>query len=225
MRFGNIENDIMHLNEYGQIASNEWLKLTNRFPNMQMDVFQIMPDHMHAIICLKSNEIDRINSKSSLQTDLNQNDETTLNILAPNDFLSNDFVSNDVAINDVEQNVVSTNVVEQNVDLPNDIATNDIATNDIATNDFATNDIATNDIAPNNFNKGTEASPVPTVSEIIGAYKSLVANGCLKIFKSKNEKMGKLWQPNYYEHIIRNDHSYQKISEYILNNPSKWTRK
>ena len=70
-------------------------------------------------------------------------------------------------------------------------------------------------------------NPAPTgtgtgVSDIVGAYKSLVSNGCLKIFKSKNEMMGKLWQRNYYEHIIRNEQAYQTISEYIINNPEKW---
>nr|WP_317124673.1 transposase [Pelobium manganitolerans] len=34
--------------------------------------------------------------------------------------------------------------------------------------------------------------------------------------------MGKLWQRNYYEHIVRNDAAYQNISHYILNNPGKW---
>ena len=35
---------------------------------------------------------------------------------------------------------------------------------------------------------------------------------------------GKLWQRNYYEHIIRNDESYQRISEYIINNPKNWEK-
>ena len=61
-----------------------------------------------------------------------------------------------------------------------------------------------------------------TVFDIVGAYKSLAANGCLEIYKSKNEMMGKLWQRNYYEHIIRNEQSYQTISDYIINNPAKW---
>lgn len=34
--------------------------------------------------------------------------------------------------------------------------------------------------------------------------------------------MGKLWQRNYYERIIRNERAYQNISNYIINNPSKW---
>lgn len=34
-------------------------------------------------------------------------------------------------------------------------------------------------------------------------------------------KFGKpIWQPNYYEHIIRNDHALDKIRKYILNNPN-----
>jgi putative transposase len=32
----------------------------------------------------------------------------------------------------------------------------------------------------------------------------------------------KLWQRNFYEHIIRNEKEYFKISEYIQNNPQKW---
>ena len=69
---------------------------------------------------------------------------------------------------------------------------------------------------------GATARVAPTVSDIVGAYKSLVANACLDIYKSKNETMGKLWQRNYYEHIIRDEQSYQSISEYITNNPAKW---
>ena len=32
----------------------------------------------------------------------------------------------------------------------------------------------------------------------------------------------KLWQRNYYEHIIRNEKKLNKIRGYILNNPLKW---
>jgi len=33
---------------------------------------------------------------------------------------------------------------------------------------------------------------------------------------------GRVWQRNYYEHIIRNEHSLQRIREYIDANPAKW---
>lgn len=86
----------------------------------------------------------------------------------------------------------------------------------------AQNDLYTQNDGKTNDNNRTTARVAPTVSNIVGAYKSLVANGCLDIFKSQNETMGKLWQRNYYEHIIRNEQSYQTIAEYIINNPAKW---
>ena len=33
---------------------------------------------------------------------------------------------------------------------------------------------------------------------------------------------GKLWQRNYYDHIIRDEESLKNIRNYIVNNPAKW---
>uniref|UniRef100_Q3AU66 Transposase IS200-like domain-containing protein n=1 Tax=Chlorobium chlorochromatii (strain CaD3) TaxID=340177 RepID=Q3AU66_CHLCH len=143
-RFGYVENGEMVLNKYGIVAYNEWVRLRTRFPNIELDVFQIMPNHMHGIIVL----------------------------------------------------------------------------NEISVEDVGAGFTPAQNNALSNIRAG--ASPAPTVSEIVGTYKSLVANGCLKIYTTKNETMGKLWQRNYYEHIIRNEQSYQSFSEYIINNPAKW---
>ena len=32
----------------------------------------------------------------------------------------------------------------------------------------------------------------------------------------------KIWQRNYYEHIIRDEKAYQNISNYIISNPERW---
>jgi REP element-mobilizing transposase RayT len=34
----------------------------------------------------------------------------------------------------------------------------------------------------------------------------------------------KLWQRDYWEHIIRNDYAYQRIANYIVNNPVAWEK-
>jgi len=39
----------------------------------------------------------------------------------------------------------------------------------------------------------------------------------------QNTDIYNVWQRNYYEHIIRNEKSYVRIAEYIINNPAKWT--
>lgn len=33
---------------------------------------------------------------------------------------------------------------------------------------------------------------------------------------------GKLWQCNYYEHIIRDEPELFRIQKYIMDNPAKW---
>jgi putative transposase len=76
-----------------------------------------------------------------------------------------------------------------------------------------------------NYLNRAPARDAPTIiGNIVGTYKSLVANTCLKIFKSNNKSMGKLWQRNYYEHVIRNEKSLEQIREYIINNPINWQK-
>ena len=67
----------------------------------------------------------------------------------------------------------------------------------------------------------TDTKP-PSLGDIVGAYKSIVSNKCLLVFKQKNQYMGKLWQRNYYEHIIKNNTRLSRIRKYIINNPANW---
>jgi putative transposase len=64
----------------------------------------------------------------------------------------------------------------------------------------------------------------PTVGDIVGAFKSLVTNEYIRNVKQNNWQRfnGKLWQRNYYEHIIRDEKSFLQIAEYIQTNPLKW---
>ena len=64
----------------------------------------------------------------------------------------------------------------------------------------------------------------PTVGQIVGAYDSCSRNECLKYIKENSPHifLGKLWQRNYYENIIRNVRAFDNISRYIINNPTNW---
>ena len=48
--FGKIENGKMILNEYGEIAAEEWLKTPEIRKNITLGQFIIMPNHFHSII-------------------------------------------------------------------------------------------------------------------------------------------------------------------------------
>ena len=65
------------------------------------------------------------------------------------------------------------------------------------------------------------ARVAPTLGRLVGAYKSLVSNEWRKICNERNETCGKLWQRNYYEHIIRDKQDFEEIKEYISDNPAR----
>ena len=189
--FGEIVNGEIILNDYGKIANDEWEKLPQRFLNFELDVFQVMPNHMHGIIVL------------------------------------NEFVGAGLAPAQNNNEAIAGRGVA-----PVQIDNEAIAGRGLAPAQNDNEAIAGRGLAPvqnDNDNRATaRVAPTKTVGDIVGAYKSLVANECLKIFKlngagaSPAPTMGKLWQRNYHEHIIRNEQSYQTISNYIINNPANW---
>jgi len=114
---------IMILNDAGKMIETEWLKLTARFPNIELHEYVVMPNHFHGI----SQIVDTLSSGK-------------------------------------------------------------------------------------------------TVGDMMDAFKSITTVEYIRGVKQLRWKPfdGKLWQRNYWEHIIRDDQSYQRISDYIIDNPAKW---
>ena len=72
-----------------------------------------------------------------------------------------------------------------------------------------------------------------SLSSFIAGYKSAVTTQInhfidhypdRKLFPGlgKFNRKNHLWQPNYNDHIIRNELEYQRIFNYIEDNPAKW---
>ena len=58
----------------------------------------------------------------------------------------------------------------------------------------------------------------------MGAFKSRVTVEYTRGVKTKGWPTfrRRLWQRNFYEHIIRNEASLNHIRQYILDNPARW---
>ena len=146
--FGNIENGEMILNDAGKMIETEWLNLNNRFSNIELHEFIVMPNHFHGIL-----------------------------------------------------EIVGATLV--------------VAQNDVNTQN------------KNNENEKGQPqgiAPTKTVGDMMDAFKSISTVEYIRGVKNLGWKPfdGRIWQRNYYEHIIRNEQSYQTISNYIINNPAKW---
>ncbi|NLH99622.1 MAG: hypothetical protein GX446_09050 [Chthonomonadales bacterium] len=64
-------------------------------------------------------------------------------------------------------------------------------------------------------------APLP---EIVQWFKTMTTNEYMRRVKNDGWPpfRGRLWQRNYYEHIIRDDGSLDRIRQYILDNPVRW---
>ncbi|WP_181305145.1 transposase [Rufibacter sp. XAAS-G3-1] len=139
--FGEIRNGEMHLNAFGQIAYQEWLNTPAVRPNVSLDVFVVMPNHLHGILLITGPD-DRMDSLPPAA------DEGVCNTPLP------------------------------------------------------------------------FKSPSNTIGSIVRGYKAAVTK---QINLLKSDEVGiDVWQRSYHEHIIRNERSYQHISDYIINNPLQW---
>ena len=101
---------------------------------------------------------------------------------------------------------------------------------------FPTITLDTHVIMPNHINGivvitagPTPESPnyaldAPALAAIVQWFKTMTTNAYIRAIKADGwpQIQGRLWQRNYYEHVIRNDVELERIRAYIQDNPAKW---
>jgi REP element-mobilizing transposase RayT len=70
--------------------------------------------------------------------------------------------------------------------------------------------------APQDQNQGA-MNRAPTLGDILRTYKAVSTRMVRKIANANFA-----WQRNYYEHVIRDELSCDRIRQYILDNPARW---
>jgi hypothetical protein len=65
-----------------------------------------------------------------------------------------------------------------------------------------------------------------TISDVMDWFKTMTTNEYIRGVKNIGWRRfdDKLWQRNYYDHIIRDWQDDVRISAYIIDNPAKWER-
>ena len=171
------------LNDAGKMVKSEWLKLPERFPNIVLHEYIVMPNHFHAIL--------------EIVPATNPDDVGATLVVA--------------------QNVVAQNVGAQNTDAHEKGQPQGIAPTTAAP-------VRASIVGAQNVVAQNTVAPTKTVGDMVGAFQSIVTVNYIRGVKTLNWTPfnGKLWQRNYWEHIIRDEQSYQTISDYIITNPVNW---
>jgi REP element-mobilizing transposase RayT len=76
-------------------------------------------------------------------------------------------------------------------------------------------------VGAKNFSPLPDGTPFLSRSRTIGSVVRGFKIGVTKWLRI-NIDISAVWQRNYYEHIIRNEESLDRIREYIVNNPLQW---
>jgi putative transposase len=143
--FGEVADGAMRLNDAGHMAAAVWSNMLEHFPKIELDMFVVMPNHLHGIIVLSE-------------------DRGSLHVQGGHEG------------------------------------------------------------RPYALGDGTTMRKAPTIGDIVGAFKSLAT---LQFVEGvKNERWQKfdrrVWQRNYYEHVIRDERDLNRVRRYIDENPLRW---
>ncbi len=70
--FGEVLNGEVVLNNFGEMARDEWMRTGDVRDNVEIDEFVIMPNHIHGIIIIKPDDIEMSGRRGVLHTPVSQ---------------------------------------------------------------------------------------------------------------------------------------------------------
>ncbi len=200
--FGKIRNGKIALSECGRIVDDWWQKIPERYSGVVLDEYVIMPNHMQAIIVITNDVIRRGEVASPLGGTVDGAMNPVDGITKPGEETSPLGGTVDGAMNPVD-----------GITKPGEETSPLDGTFDILGKPCDGVETPGEVISPL---RGTGKH---TLGQILAFYKYQTTKSINVIYNSPGNK---IWQRNYWEHVIRNENSLHKIREYIRNNPCDW---
>ena len=197
--FGVIENDVMLLNDAGRMVERWYWETQNKFPDIVCHEMVIMPNHFHCIWENVGSDL-RVAVGAHLRVRpsvLNVRPSTTKNVYPS---------TNDDEMRDTNNDAHGFDGGAHGFDGGAHIGAPLRVENDI--------------LDDSNCVENT-GSPL---SAVVRWFKTMSTNEYIRGVK----QLGwppfdrKLWQRNYFEHIVRDDTSLRAIAHYIASNPTHW---
>jgi putative transposase len=212
--YGNIKDGEMYHNEPGKMIKRWYKELENKFPDVRCLEMVVMPNHFHCIIqkiivgadlcvCPKTG-VHPKDVGADVGADL---------CVCPKTSVHPNVVGADLCVcpkTGIHPNVVGADLCV----CPKTSVHPNVVGADLC-------------VCPK-----TGIHPEPIFSEhkksslfsIIQWFKTMTTNEYIRGVKNLGWQPfdKRVWQRNYYEHIIRNQDAHQLIANYIINNPQKW---
>ncbi len=210
--FGHVANGGMTLNERGRIVQRCWDDLTSHYTGIELDAFVIMPNHVHGIVVITDGAYRRGGVTPPQWDAGNGRGEGT----SPRRDVDGDKPGEGTSPRrDVDG------------DKPGETTSprRDVDGGKRGETTSPRRDVdggKRGGVTPPLRDTGYEREPRKhTLGQILAYYKYQTT----KIINQTDHSPGRrIWQRNYWEHIIRNDNSYETIRQYVLENPLHWAQ-
>lgn len=201
--FGDIKGGVMRLSECGLKVDQVWHDLPSRFPWIALDAFQIMPDHIHAIVWIHR-PVDGKAPIHSIRRGESHSPFPKSHSPFPKFHSPSHLMIN-----------------EHREPPPRDTGRNTADAMASAEHDGNDGDSKIGEGGLKN-KKGEWDSPLQCgTSKTVG---SIVRGLKIPVTQWARQSMGvhDVWQRNYFERIIRSQQGLESIRRYITNNPARW---
>jgi REP element-mobilizing transposase RayT len=194
----------MILNDAGKMIAKWYDELENKYPDIRCHEMIIMPNHFHCIV---------ENVGTLVGADLR---------VCPDETPTNG-VRADLRVCPDE---TPTNGVRADLRVcPDEMPTNGVRADlRVCPDEMPTNGVRADlRVCPDEMPILGEHAGSP-LHRVVQWFKTMTTNEYIRGVKTLGWTPfgGKLWQRNYWEHIIRNENEYNRIAEYINNNPQNW---
>lgn len=198
--FGAVARDGVVLNVAGEMVQRELQNLAERFTNLELDVFIVMPDHVHAIFVL-----------SELPSEQQLIAPPKIPMQNPNPRRGELYVRPTTQRKQQIHNLNLELITAQSEKIP-DLRI-DLSNTQIVTGEHT--------VRPYIHPTGTSEH---SLSRIVQLFKTFTTQEYIRGVRNLGwrpfEK--RFWQRDYYEQIIQTERELEKTRDYILNNPARW---
>jgi REP element-mobilizing transposase RayT len=211
--FGEVVDGEMRLNDAGRMVVAEWERLPALFSNVVLDAFVVMPNHIHGIVILTDPADDATDGATAIGATISG------------------ATTGGATTSGATTRVAPTTAGDDATPVGAGLVPAQSGAGLVPAQSGAGLVPAPSTPAPSTPAQSVPApstpdpsTPAPTLGDVIGAFKSRVTVEYIRGVKTFGWTPfdRRLWQRNYYEHIIRNEEALNRIRRYIVENPIRW---
>ncbi|MBK6541493.1 MAG: hypothetical protein IPG10_09470 [Flavobacteriales bacterium] len=216
--FGRIADGVMHRSPIGELAQRCWDAIPDHMPHADVGEFVVMPNHVHGIVVIRERVVDARGVVRGRALDVGARHD------APDTTTDAPDTTTDAPDTTTDAPAIGAMDVHDNTDDASGTTPDDprigMPGGDPDTADAHGQHTRARHDAPLRDPRKPPGIPRGALGQIVASYKSAVTRTAYRDGLLPHGTP--VWQRNYWDRVIRDDAEYERIADYIRDNPANW---